>query len=511
MRYLGISKVKRYLAFGSLLIVTACAVGPDYKVPTLASNATLTARPLPEQLTTVANVPGGTAQSFVNGMHLPADWWTLFSSVDLNTTVQTALQQNPNLQAAEASLKIAQANFVFQSRVSFPSVSATAGGVRQQVPPANFGRTTGDPSIYTLYSANVSVGYQIDLFGRLSKLIESSQAQAQFAQFQLEASYLALTGNVVNAAIREAAQREQLEALQTILQSQQNLAKLIEQQFVIGTTSKIDTSSQNTLVANSQTQVFNFDKNLSVTRNLLAAFTGSYPGSAQIPQFRLAQLRLPSELPRVIPTDLIRQRPDIRAAEEVLKASNAQVGAAIASLYPQLNLSAAFGTQALTSGALFGPGTTMWNFGAGLFQPIFQGGALRAQRDIAQATYEQAAANYQAVVINAFQEVADTLKSLDVSANVLASAASAEKNAGTNLQLVTQQYQLGSTNYLVVLNAQTQYQQAKINVIQAQADRFTTTAALYAAVGGGWWNRAGTAYQGTSPVVPINTSSQNQK
>jgi NodT family efflux transporter outer membrane factor (OMF) lipoprotein len=237
---------------------------------------------------------------------------------------------------------------------------------------------------------------------------------------------------------------------------------------------------------------------------MLVAYTGNYPGTANIPQFRLANLKLPSELPQVIPTDLIRQRPDIRAAEAALKASNAQVGAAMANLYPQLNLTAAYGSQALTTGALFGPGTAMWNFGASLFQPLFQGGTLRAQRDAAKASYDQAAANYQSTVINAFQEVANALKALETSANVLASASSAESNAAVNFNLVTQQYKLGSINYLAVLNSQTQYQQAKINLIQAQADRYTTTAALYAAIGGGWWNRSGPAYIGQNTATNVS-------
>jgi NodT family efflux transporter outer membrane factor (OMF) lipoprotein len=487
-----------------ILGLAACAVGPDFKTPKLSEQARVSPTSTPEKLASVANTVGGTEQFFVQGKQVPAQWWTLFASNDLNTIVQTALQKNPGLQGADAALRAAQSTFQAQSGVLYPSIGVNAGANRQQVPPAYFGQTAGNPSLYTLYNANVSVGYKVDLFGSSRRLIESAQAQAEYQQFQLEASYLSLTSNVVNAAIREAAQREQLEAPQTILSAQQNLAKLIDQQFVIGTVSRIDTSSQNTLVANSQSQLFNFDKNLSVTRNMLVAYTGNYPGTANIPQFRLANLKLPSELPQVIPSDLIRQRPDIRAAEAALKASNAQVGAAIANLYPQLNLTAAYGSQALTTGALFGPGTAMWSFGAGLFQPLFQGGALRAQRDAAKASYDQAAANYQSTVINAFQEVANALKALETSANVLASASSAESNARVNFNLVTQQYKLGSINYLAVLNSQTQYQQAKINLIQAQADRYTTTAALYAANGGGWWNRSGPAYIGQNTSTNVS-------
>jgi len=493
------------------LLITGCAAGPDFEAPTLSNQAKLTANPLPTQLLSVPNMAGGGSQAYVDQLKVPADWWTLFESKDLNRIVDAALHKNPNLQAADAALRSAQSTARAQTGVYFPSVGINASGVRQQVPPAFFGQSTGEPNIYNLYNANISVAYKVDLFGGSRRLVESAKAQAEYQQFQLEATYLSLTTNVVNAAIREAAQREQLEATQTILQSQQNLAKLIDQQFAIGTVSRIDTSSQNTLVANSQTQLYSFDKNLSVTRNMLVAYTGSYPGSADLPQFRLANLHLPSEIPKVIPTDLVRQRPDIRAAEAALRASNAQVGVATANLLPQLNLTAAYGSEALTTSALFGPGTAMWNLGAGIFQPLFQGGTLRAQRDAAKAAYEQAAANYEGTVVNAFQEVANALKALEASANTLASAASAEKNAGVNLNLVTQQYKLGSTNYLAVLSSQTQYQQAKINLIQAQADRYTSTAALYAAIGGGWWNRSGPAYLGREQASSSTTSSAQQE
>jgi NodT family efflux transporter outer membrane factor (OMF) lipoprotein len=482
--------------FAVCFLLTGCAAGPDFKEPDLSSQAKLTANPLLTPLASVPNLVGGGSQIYVDQLKLPADWWTLFQSSDLNRIVDAALHKNPNLQAADAALRSAQATARAQTGVYFPTVGINASGLRQQVSPAYFGQSSGEPNIYSLYNTNISVGYKVDLFGGSRRQVENAKALAEYQQFQLEATYLSLTTNVVSAAIRESAQREQLEATQTILQSQQNLAKLINQQFAIGTVSKIDTSSQNTLVANSQSQLYSFDKNLSVTRNMLIAYIGSYPGSADLPQFRLANLHLPNEIPKVIPTDLVRQRPDIRAAEAALRASNAQVGVATANLLPQLNLTAAYGSQALTTAALFGPGTAMWNLGAGIFQPLFQGGSLRAQRDAAKAAYEQAAANYESTVVNAFQEVANALKALETSANTLASAASAEKNAGVNLNLVTQQYKLGSTNYLAVLNSQTQYQQAKINLIQAQADRYTSTAALYAAIGGGWWNRSGSAYLG---------------
>jgi len=512
MMYLRRYRYKRFASLLSVLLLVACAAGPDFVVPSAPKLEKLTSSALPEKLTSVPNVIGGSPQTYVDGKEVPADWWRLFKSSDLDYIVQLALKKNPNLKSADAALRSAQFSARAQTGIYYPSVGLNAGATRQQVPPAYFGQITGDPNQYNLYNATVNVNYKIDVFGSSRRAVESAKAQAEYQQFQLEATYLSLTSNVVNAAIRDAAQKEQLEATRTILESQQNLAKLIDQQFAIGTVSRIDTSSQNTLVANSQSQLYTYDKNLAITRNMLVAYTGGYPGTSQIPEFRLAGLSLPSEIPKIIPSNLVRQRPDIRAAEAALKASNAQVGIATANLLPQLNLSAAYGTEALTTSALFGPGTLLWSLGAGLTQPLFQGGTLIAQKNAAKAAYEQAAANYEATVVNAFQEVANALKALDTSANTLVSAASAEKNAGINLNLVTQQYKLGTTNYLAVLNSQTQYQQAKINLIQAQADRFTNTAALYAALGGGWWNRSGPAYQPLDAKgIPLSNMSNQQQ
>jgi NodT family efflux transporter outer membrane factor (OMF) lipoprotein len=245
------------------------------------------------------------------------------------------------------------------------------------------------------------------------------------------------------------------------------------------------------------------EKNLAITQNQLAALLGSYPNRSQIDGFNLSNLRLPPSIPDLIPSQLIRQRPDILAAESLVKSTNAQYGVATANLLPQINLTAGLGTSALLSEMLFGPQATLWTLGAGIAQPLFQGGSLLASRRAAYANFEQAAFNYEAVVINAFSEVTNALKALDISAKNLQAAATAEKNAGINLNLVEQQYKFGTTNYLNVLNAQTQYQQAKINLINAQADRFAYSAALYAALGGGWWQRSEPASLRT--MQPTNT------
>ncbi len=483
-----------------------CAVGPDFKQPDVPDIKKFSEFPLSKELTSAPNEVAGASQKFVEGYAVPSEWWKLFRSSELNSLVETSLRNNPNLGAAEASLRVAQENANATFGNIFPSVDVGAGATRQSLPPAYYGQTSGSTNTFTVYNASVNVSYKLDLFGGAKRQREGAKAQAEFQAYQLEGTYLSLTSNLVNAAIREAAQREQLDATQEILKSQENLASLIKKQFDIGTVSKIDVSSQNTLVANSQSQLYAYDKNLSVTRNMLTAYIGGYPGNTKVPQFKLSSLELPSSIPTVIASNLVRQRPDIKAAEAQLKLANAQVGVATANLLPQINITGSYATQALASDMLFGPASALWTLGAGLTQPIFQGGQLLAQRRGAKANYEVAAFNYEAVVINAFNEVANTLKALDISSKTLLSASEANKNAAMTLDLVKQQYQLGSTNYLAVLNAQTQSQQARINLIQAQADRYTNTVALYAALGGGWWTRQGPAYLGKTSNLETQTT-----
>ena len=475
------------------VLLSACAVGPDYQSPALPSFSSLDSKATSRELTSVPNTAGGSAQRIDPTLLVPSQWWSEFQSDALNHLVQIALEKNPSLAAADRTLLAARENANAQYGALFPTIAATGNVARNSYPPATYGQTSGNNNTYNLYGAGVNVSYRLDLTGGVRRQIESALAQADFQKYQLEGAYLSLTSNVVATAIREASQREQYDALAKILESQQDFAKLVAKQFEIGAVSQIDVSSQNTLVANTQSQLLTFEKNLAITQNQLAALLGGYPGSVVAKRLDLKSLQLPKQIPDLVPSNLVAQRPDILAAEALVKSTNAQFGVATANLLPQINLTAGLGTSALLSEMLFGPQATLWTLGAGLTQQLFQGGALVASRRAAKANYEQAALNYEAVVTNAFTEVSNALKALEVSARNLQASAAAEKNAGINLRLVEQQYRFGTANYLAVLNSQTQYQQAKINLINAQADRFAYSAALYAALGGGWWDRAGPA------------------
>ena len=473
----------------------ACAVGPDFKQPEAPKTSSYTETPLAKQLTTAPGVPGGSAQEFIEGADIEAQWWELYKSPELDALIKRALEQNPNLGAADAALRAAQENVNAQiGGQYFPSIGVGANAIRQKQPSAVYGMNYGSDT-YKLYNTSVNVTYKLDVFGGARRAVEGARAQAEVAQFQLEGAYLSLTANVVTSAVKEAALRAQMQATEEILKAQTNLAEVTEKQLVIGTVSKVDVTSQRTLVSNSQVDLFNYERNLAFARNQLAVLVGEIPSNANIAKFDLVNLNLPDKLPLSVPSSLVRQRPDVRAAEAQLKAQNAVVGVATANLLPQFNITGSIGAAALTSNGLFGPNSALWTLGGGILQPLFQGGALLAQRRGAIANYELAAFQYQATVLNAFQEVANALRALETGAQALKAASDAERYAYETLDLVQQQYKLGTASYLAVLYYQNQYQQAKVKSVAAQATRFSDTAALFAALGGGWWNREGPAFK----------------
>jgi NodT family efflux transporter outer membrane factor (OMF) lipoprotein len=476
-------------------VLSACAVGPDFKQPEAPKTSSYTETTLSKKLATAPGVPGGSDQEFVEGADIEAQWWELYKSPELDALIKRALEQNPNLGAADAALRAAQENVNAQiGSQYFPAIGVGANAIRQKQPSAVYGLNYGTDT-YNLYNATVNVTYKIDVFGGARRAVEGARAQAEVAQFQLEGAYLSLTANVVTSAVKEAALRAQMQATEEILKAQTNLAEVTEKQLVIGTVSKVDVTSQRTLVSNSQVDLFNYERNLAFARNQLAVLVGEIPSNANIAKFDLANLQLPEKLPLSVPSSLVRQRPDVRAAEAQLKAQNAFVGVATANLLPQFNITGSIGAAALTSAGLFGPNSALWTLGGGILQPLFQGGALLAQRRGAIANYELAAFQYQATVLNAFQEVANALRALETGAQALKAASDAERYAYETLDLVQQQYKLGTASYLAVLYYQNQYQQAKVKSVAAQATRFSDTAALFAALGGGWWNREGPAFK----------------
>ena len=468
--------------------LSGCALGPDFKTPAApaAANDSYTPTPLPSK-TVSAPGAGGAAQQFAFGQEIPAQWWTLFRSEALDQLIRAALAQNPNMAAAEAALRQAQENYNAQAgSLVYPSVNAQLGATRQKTSAATAGAAAG---VFNLYNASVNVSYTPDVFGSTRRTLEGAQAAVDYQRFQLEATYLALSANVVTGAIQEASLRAQLKATREVLDALTRQLGVIEKQFEFGAVPRTTVLSQRNQVAQVAATVAPLEKALAAAQHQLSVLAGKLPGEAGMPQFALESLTLPEQLPVSLPSALVRQRPDIRASEEALHQASAAIGVATAAQYPQFTLSGSYGSQAGTFGKLFESDTNVWNLAAGIAQPIFNGGALSARRRAAEAAYDAAAAQYRATVLTAFQNVADTLRALDADAAALKAQAEAEALARETLTLSEQQYKLGGISYLALLDAQRSYQQTHISLVQAQAARYADTAALFQALGGGWWNR----------------------
>ncbi len=494
----------------SLMVATAlaasalsgCAVGPDYQRPKAPSVPAYTAAVLPEETAAAPGAEsGGVAQSFILGQDIPDQWWNLFRSEALAALVRGALKDSPTYAAAQATLRQAQEIRQAQMGVLFPAVDANISASHIKQSGVAFGQTSAN--IFNLFNASVNVSYSLDLAGGLRRELEALQAQIDYQRFQQEGVYLALTSNIVTTVVKEVALRAQLLATRDILALQEKQLAVIENQLRLGAVSRSDILAQRTEIAQTRATLPPLEKELAQTRHLLAVLAGRYPSeAATLPEFNFDSMQLPRELPVSLPSALVRQRPDIRAAEELLHAASAQVGVATANLYPHLTLTGSYGSETDVLGNLFGSGTSTFNLGAGLLQPLFRGGALNAQRRAALAVYDQATAQYRATVLQAFRNVADVLRALDADASTLKAQSEAAAAARDALDLTGKQFQLGAVSYLSLLNAERQYQQVRISLVQAQAARFADTAALFQALGGGWWNRVPQTEEVSTAKVP---------
>jgi NodT family efflux transporter outer membrane factor (OMF) lipoprotein len=475
-----------WLALVSVAMTAGCMVGPDFRTPSAPTTDTYTASPMPEQ-TVAAPVAGGAAQHFDPGKDLPGEWWALFQSPPLDQLIRQAIADNPTLAAASATLRQAQENYLAKTgQLLYPAVSGNLGATREKFSNAQIGEPGA--SIFNLYNASVNVAYTVDVFGGSRRQLEASQAQVDYQGYQLQAAYLTLTSNIVTAAIREASLRGQIAATKEIIDAYQQQLDLVQKQFQLGGASKVDVLGQQTQVAQLRATLPPLERDLEQTRHLISVLAGAFPSTPGMPSFELTTIKLPVELPVSLPSSLVRQRPDILAAEAQLHTASAQVGVATANLYPQITLNGSFGSQSNLLRDLFS-GPALWSIGAGLLQPIFNGGQLNAERRAAIAAYDASAAQYRATVLQAFQSVADVLRAIEEDARTLTEQAQAEAYANATLDLTQKQYRLGAVNYLTLLIAQRAYTQTRINLVQAQAARYADTAALFQALGGGWWNR----------------------
>jgi NodT family efflux transporter outer membrane factor (OMF) lipoprotein len=467
------------LAFGALL--TACAVGPNFKRPAPPASSDYGSAPITDIGT----------QRFAPDLDIPSQWWALFQSPKLNQLVEAALKGNPNVGSAQAALVQAHELYAAQRASFFPSIGAGVNGDRSKFPAATLTSPTTAPStVYSLFTAQLTLSYAPDIFGGTRRAVELAQAQEQSARFQLEATYLTLSSNVVVTAIQEAALRGQIEATQRLLELQQQLTEKVKQQRALGTAGDLEVLAQQALEAQTAQTLPPLQKQLGQSRDALTALLGRLPADEPTQTFRLDELTLPADLPVSLPSKLIEQRPDVREAEANMHAASAAVGVTVANLLPQFALNADWGSNALKLQDLFSPYTAFWDLGASLTETLFDGGALIHKHRAADAALDQAAAQYRAAVILACQNVADTLRALAADADALSASDNAARAARSSLDLAQKQHNLGTIALVALLNAEQTYQQAELSLIQAQANRYADTAGLFQSLGGGWWNRS---------------------
>jgi NodT family efflux transporter outer membrane factor (OMF) lipoprotein len=479
----------RFLAILAAALLGGCAVGPNFKKP--AAPETNGYTPAPVSTTDgTTNVIGGEPQHFLNATNIPAEWWTLFHSKPLNALIERSLKANPSIKAAQAALQVARENAKAQYGAYYPSVAGSFSAARQKTSSELQATPNSGALNFDLLTPQVSVSYAPDVFGLNRRTVESLNAQAEQARFALAAAHITLSANVAAAAIQEASLREQIAATYQLIAINTNLLRIFRNQLAKGYVSRLEVAAQESQLAQVAATLPPLRKQLAQGRDLLAALSGGLPGRGLAEEFELSELQLPQELPLSIPSQLVAQRPDVRQAEENLHSASAQIGIAVANRLPNLMLTADVGTMALTAGQMFEGGAGFWTLAGSVTQPIFQGGALLHKERAARAAYTQAAEQYRGTVLSAFQNVADTLNALEEDAHALKAAAAAKEAAGITLDLARKQEELGYSNYLALLSAEQAYNQAVINLVQAQANRYADTAALFLALGGGWWNRA---------------------
>lgn len=483
----------RLAAGCSALLAAGCAVGPNFKPPPAPRAAGYVAT-APRATVATAGITGGAAQRFRNGADIPADWWRLFHSQPLDALVSSALRRNADLRAAQAALRVAHEDVAARRGAYFPALSAGMSASRNKqsdllAPTPNY-PAVPDEFQYDLFTPELAISYVPDVFGLSRRTVESLRAQEQSARFQMIATWTTLSANVVVTAVQAASLREQVQATRKIIGLERRSLAILQLRFRRGDASGLDVAAQRSQLAQQEAALPALVKQLRQAGHALAALTGRFPNQP-VPALSLNDLHLPADLPLSLPSTLVAQRPDVRQARASLHAASAQIGIATAERLPSIQLTADAGRSALAISQLFTSGTGFWGIAASLTAPIFQGGQLLHQERAAKAAYVQAAQQYRSTVLAAFENVADTLVALQQDAQALKAAAAAVRAADRTLYLSQLQLHHGYIGMFELLAAEQADQQAQLTLLQDEADRFADTAALYQALGGGWWHHPG--------------------
>jgi NodT family efflux transporter outer membrane factor (OMF) lipoprotein len=491
--------IRSSLQRGALLcaimaLLGACAVGPDYVRPAPPDANRYTREPLAE--TTVA--ADGQTQHFNNDAVLMADWWRLFRSAQLDGVVRQAIDSNPTLQAAEANLRQSQDNLRAGYGLFYPHVDADLNASRQRNAPLQQGLQTPN-SVFNLVTLSGTVSYALDVFGGERRTVEGLHAQMDYQRNLTLAAYLTLSANVVNTSIARAAYAAQIRATVQLIDLEKQQLHLAEVQFRSGTIPYSNVLSLRSLIAANQALLAPLRQKITQTEDLLATLEGVVPSKVALPEIELTELAVPLDLPMSLPSGLVRQRPDILSAEAQLHAASANIGVATAAMFPSISLSGTYGGAGSGFGNLPAASGRFWSIGPSATVPIFQGGTLWYGRKAAIDAFQQSQASYRQTVLNAFAQVADSLKALEHDAEGLQAQVDAVRAASETLALLQANYQAGLVAYPDVLSADIQVHTATITYLQAVAQRQQDTVALFVALGGGWWNGKGGATDGGAP------------
>jgi NodT family efflux transporter outer membrane factor (OMF) lipoprotein len=469
----------RFLVIGAWLWLSSCAVGPNFERPKAPATQTYDK---PERPASDAAPPG--AVHMTAGADVPAQWWQLFQSPMLDQTLREAIAGSPTMASAQATLAAAREAVIIARAGYLPRINATAGAQHS----ASAGSLGGSESS-TSYSLGLTASYTFNAFGGATlRLVEQQQALADSQRYQQAGTYLTLTGGVVTQVLNVASARLQIAITLDLLANDQKNLDLTQRMFDVGAAARTDVLTAESQLASDQTSLPSLRQQLSVARHALAILVGQSPADWQVPDFELDGFTLPAAVPLSLPSALVRQRPDILAAEEQLHAASANIGIDVAQEYPSITLSGSLTRDALTAANLFHDFDRLWNIGGTLAQPLFAGGALRAQTRQARDEFQAQAASYTQVVLTAFGQVADDLRALEHDAERVTAFARALRIASDSLALQRISYAAGKTTILQLIDAERSYSQARLGSAGAQVQQFEDAANLFVALGGGWWN-----------------------
>ena len=463
-------------------LLAGCTVGPDFKEPAAPDTKAYT-----QGGTETLSNPGGqeTQQRLAVGTKVEGEWWDLYHSPRLDAVLKDALARNETLASAQATLAAAREQTNQARGALLPQVDFAASATRQRSSLLGVG-VNQLGAIDNLYQIGPNVSYALDIFGLNKRKAEQQEAIAQYQDYQLAGAYLTLTGNVVRQAIAIALARAQIAAVEAIVRDDQQTVDLVNREFKTRNNTLSDVDTAATQLASDRALLPPLRQQLSVANDALAVLAGKAPGDWTPPAFDLAEFSLPRDLPLTVPSELVRQRPDILGAEAQLHAASAAVGVATAQLYPNITLSAALTQEALKTATLFTGAGMGWDIAAGLTAPIFHGGALQAQKRGAEDTYQSALATYRQTVLQSFGQVADTLQALDHDAQLVAAEQQALASSQSAAKAERDSYAYGNVEILGVLDAERQNEQAQLGDLKAVAQRYLDTADLFGAMGGGW-------------------------